>query len=331
MKKLNLSFDIGESHIKIARREKDKIVVHVAKMPENLFKEGKMLAPHLVADYIKDLRQQYKIPRTACGLVVPEELVVCRNLTLPAMTEEQLMINLPFEFTDYISDEPQKYVYDYALKEMIYDEAGNPKEMNLTAAVMSKESVDTYVSTMRNAGLDLRVIVPPEIAMSNVMRNAVEEKRIAPDEEFCIVNLGYKMTQVFIYKGESLAVLRKIHMGTVEIDKAIAENENVDEFVAKTYRNTNYNYVLRNDYVREQYLRIAVEIRKVINFYRFNNRSSEIKNMYFVGPGSSLEGLCDIITENNELQLGVVNELLPPSTQLGIEFSGLNAIGVMMQ
>ena len=331
MKKINLTFDMGESHIKIAKREKDKIVVHVVQMPENLFKDGQMLAPHLVSDFIKDLRGQYKLPKGECGLVVPDELVVCRNLTLPAMSEEQLKINLPFEFTDYISDEPQKYVYDYALKEMIYDEEGQPKEMSLTAAVMSKESVDTYVRMLRNAGFNLRVIIPQEIAMTNVMRNAVEKGRIAPDKEYCIINLGLKTTQVFVFKGETLVVLRNIHIGSNEIDKVIAENENVDAFVARTYKNSNYNNILDKEYVHEQYLRIAVEIRKVINFYRFNNRSSELEDMYIVGGGSGLKGLCEMIAENNELTSCSAMDFLPPAVEEGIDLSGLNAIGVMLQ
>ena len=331
MKKINLTFDIGDSHIKIAKREKGKIIMYTLQMPENLFKDGQMLAPHLVSDFIKDLRSQYKLPKGECGLVVPDELVVCRNLNLPAMSEEQLKVNLPFEFTDYISDEPQKYVYDYALKEMIYDEEGNPKEMNLTAAVMSKESVDAYVNMIRNAGFSLRVIIPQEIAMTNVMRNALEQNRVSADKEYCIVNLGYKMTQVFVFKGETLLVLRNIHLGCEAIDKAIAENENVDEFVARTHRIKNYNDVLDKEYVRTEYARVALEVRKVINFYRFNNRSSSLQDIYFVGVGSTLKDICMILSESNELTQHSIQELLPPEVEQSADYSAISALGVMLQ
>lgn len=331
MKKLNLTFDMGDSHIKIAKREKGKIVVHAVQVPENLIKEGLIQIPHLVSDFLKDLRINYKLPATDCGIVVPDELVVCRNLTLPAMTVDQLKVNLPFEFTDYISDEPQKYVYDYALKEMIYDEDGNPKEMNLTGAVMSKESIDTYVKMFKNAGFNLNVIIPQEISMTNIMRNAVQEGRIDTDKEYCIVNLGHRTTQVFIFKGEMLVVLRNIHLGSGSIDKVIAEHESVDEFVARTYKNSNYNNILEREYVREQYVRIAVEIMKVINFYRFNNRSSELEDMYFIGGGSNLKGFCETIAQTNELNHKSMMELLPSEVEENIDLSGLCAIGVMLQ
>ena len=331
MKKINLTFDMGDSHIKIAKREKGKVVVHAVQMPENLIREGIVQVPHMVSDFLKDLRQQYKLPKGECGIVVPDELVVCRNLTLPAMTVDQLKVNLPFEFTDYISDEPQKYVYDYALKEMIYDEEGNPLEMNLTGAVMSKESVDIYVNMFRNAGFGLRTILPQEIAMTNVMRNAVESGRISAEKEYCIINLGHRTTQVFVFKGEMLSVLRNIHLGSGAIDKVIAEHETVDEFVARTYKNQNYKGVLEKDYVREQYGRISLEIRKVINFYRYNNRTSELNDIYFVGGGSNLKGLCETIAENNELNYKSMMDLLPPEVEDGIDLSGICAIGVMLQ
>lgn len=331
MKKIALTFDIGDSHIKIAKREKGKIVVHSVQMPENLMKEGIVQAQNMVSNFLKDVRLEYKLPKTECGIVVPDELVVCRNLTLPAMTEKQLKVNLPFEFTDYISDEPQKYVYDYALQEMIYDEDGNPKEMNLTGAVMSKESIDTYVNMFKKAGFKLRTIIPQEIAMTNIMKVAVEAGRAEENKEYCIVNLGHRTTQVYVFNGAKLNVLRNIHLGSASIDKVIAEHESVDEFVARTYKSTNYNNILSQEYCREAFGRIAVEVMKVINFYRYNNRESMLETMYFVGGGSNMQALCDAIADANELEARTMMELLPEEVEETVDLSGLGAIGVMLQ
>lgn len=331
MKKINLTFDMGDSHIKIAKREKGKIIVHAIQMPENLIKEGLIQVPHMVSDFLKDLRLEYNLPKVECGMVVPDELVVCRNLTMPAMTIDQLKVNLPFEFTDYISDEPQKYVYDYAVKDLIYEEDGSLKEMNLTGVVMSKEAVDTYVNIFKNAGFSLRTIIPQEIAMTNVMRHAVEMGRIDAEKEYCIVNLGHRTTQVFVFHGEKLIVLRNIHLGSSVIDKVIAEHKNIDEFMARAYKNQNYKDILDEAYVREQYSRISLEIRKVINFYRFNNRSSELQDVYFIGGGSNLKGLPETISEMNELTYKSMRDLLPAEAEEKIDLSGLCALGVMLQ
>lgn len=70
-------------------------------------------------------------------------------------------------------------------------------------------------------------------------------------------------------------------------------------FVARTRKNTNFNNVLDTDSVRETYARIAVEVRKAINFYPFNNRESLLENVYFIGGESNITELYDTIAEIN--------------------------------
>lgn len=331
MSKTILTFDIGESYIKIAHKEKDSIKVYVEQMPENLMKDGIIQMPHMMTDFLKGLKKELHLPKGDCGVVIPDELTVCRTLVLPAMTAKQLEVNLPFEFSDYISGEPQKYVYDYAMQEMIYDEDENPKEMVLTGAVMSKESVASYVNIFKNAGFRLRTLIPQEIALTNVMRTALEAGRVEKDKEYCVVNLGHRATQVYIFKGDRLNVIRNIPVGNVAIDKVISENENVDEFVARTYKNKNFNNILEKDYAKETFGMIAVEVMKVINFYRFNNRETMLEDMYFAGGGSNIIDLCNSIAEANALNGRRMIELLPDGMDKNTDLSGTLAIGVLLQ
>lgn len=331
MSKTILTFDIGESYIKIAHKEKEQISVYVEQMPENLMQDGIIQMPHMMTDFLKQIKKVYHLPKGDCGVAIPDELVVCRNLTLPAMTEKQLEVNLPFEFSDYISGEPQKYVYDYAMQEMVYDEDGKPQEMTLTGAVMSKESVQSYVNIFKNAGFRLRTLIPQEIALTNIMKQALAEGRIEKEKEYCVVNLGHRATQVYIFKGAVLMVLRNIHVGNSSIDAVIAEHENVDAFVARTYKNKNYNGVLEKDYVKEAFGVVAVEIMKVINFYRFNNRETELAEMYFAGGGSNIRELCDSIANANDLTGRSIMELLPDHVAKDMDLSGVLAVGVLLQ
>ena len=331
MSKTVLTFDIGESYIKIAHKENERISVYVEQMPENLVKDGVIQMPHMMTDFLKQLKKEYHLPKGECGVVVPDELTVCRTLTLPAMTEKQLEVNLPFEFSDYISGEPQKYVYDYAVQRMINDEDGNPKEMVLTGAVMSKEAVTNYINIFKNAGFKLRTLVPQEIALTNIMKKALEEGRVEAGKEYCIVNLGHRATQVYIFRGDELTVIRNILVGNAMLDQVISENENVDAYVARTYKNKNYNDILDREYARETYGRIAVEIMKVINFYRFNNRDTRLEEMYFAGGGSNMTGLCESIAQANDLTGKSIMELLPKNVDYNTDASGILAIGVLLQ
>jgi type IV pilus assembly protein PilM len=134
-----------------------------------------------------------------------------------------------------------------------------------------------------------------------------------------------------VFRGDELVVLRNIHMGSNTLDKIIAENENIDEFVARGYKNSNFINILDKDYVQQQYNAIALEVRKVINFYRFNNRSSELEDIYFIGGGSRLKGFAPLIAEMNELNFRSSMEFLPDQVENGIDISAFCAIGVMFQ
>ena len=171
MKKTAIAFDIGESYVKIAQRNGDKITVEDIQMPENLVRDGIVQMPHVLTDFLKELKKEHHLPSGPCGIVVPDEVTVCRSFTMPVMTEAQLEVNLPFEFSDYISSEPQKYVYDYIVLDVKKDEEGKPVEMDLMGAVMSKEEVLNYVNIFRNAKMKLTTLIPEEIALGNIMRS----------------------------------------------------------------------------------------------------------------------------------------------------------------
>ena len=331
MKKTVVAFDMGETYLKIARQTKEGISVQTVQMPENLISEGTVQMPHMLSDFLKGVKKQYRLPSGMCGMVVPDELTVCRSVVLPAMTQAQLEVNLPFEFSDYISGEPQKYVYDYALDEMLYDDEGKPTEMRLTGAVMSKESVSSYVHMFADAGFKLRTLIPQEIAIGNIMKQGVVDGRVKADEEYCIINLGHRSTQIYVFCGDKQLVYRNVHVGGSFIDQVISENENVDVFVARTHKNTNFNNILDTDVVREMYTRIAVEVRKVINFYRFNNRDSLLENVYFIGGCSNITELCDTIAEINDLQKKPMTDILPASVKDNTDMIGTFAIGVLLQ
>ena len=136
---------------------------------------------------------------------------------------------------------------------------------------------------------------------------------------------------MYIFKGAIQSVLRNIHTGNRSVDQVIAEHEAVDEFVARTYKNRNYNQVLDKEYCQEVFGKLAVEIMKVINFYRFNNRETQLEDIYFFGGGSNLPQLCESIAETNDLHMKSIFELLPEHVDREMNPNGVLALGVLMQ
>ncbi len=325
MKQTLLAFDIGTSQVKLAlrRRGKEPQIVAV-QTPDNLFKDGQIRSPHLMAGFIRVLCKDYNLPRQNCALVVPNSAVVCRTLRLPAMSTKQLELNLSFEFADYISDEPQKYVYDYAMQEMVMGEDGKPAEMVMLGAAMSKKLSAWYVEMFHEAGMSLRTIVPQEMALTTLMRQM-------PDDNVgrCVINLGHSSTEVFFYRGSKLQFVRGIAMGGADLDQVIADGSKVDVIMARNYKHANFNGVWYQEYCKEAYNRLALEVIKAVNFYRYNNREAELNNVVFLGGGSVVEPLCQTIAESTGLSRVPAHYLWPQMTQDAA--AGFLAYGALIQ
>ena len=63
---------------------------------------------------LKKAARDNGIPLTNAAVVLPSTEVFTRELTMPAMTEQQLRYNLPYEFRDFLTDEKSKYYFDYS-------------------------------------------------------------------------------------------------------------------------------------------------------------------------------------------------------------------------
>ena len=102
MAKTRLGFDIGSSSMKVAVLQGDRLRTEEVRLPENLVDgAGNIALPHAFVQFLKQMKREMSLPRCPAALVLPPSQVICRLVTMPKMTTQQLMMNLPYEFTDF--------------------------------------------------------------------------------------------------------------------------------------------------------------------------------------------------------------------------------------
>lgn len=111
------------------------------------------------------------------------------------------------------------------------------------------------------------------------------------DTDRCIVSLGHRSTYLYIFHGSRFDSRRGVEAGGAELDSLIADHCGVDVHVAHSYKNSDYNGVLESDYAQELYARLAGEIVRAVNFYNYNNRDRELKELYLCGGGAGIAAL----------------------------------------
>lgn len=328
-----LGFDIGSGALKIAQCDGGSAKRAVVRtLPDNLVREGHIVSLEAMADFIKETLREERLPGKSCAVVLPAGTAFLRRITMPAMTVDQLTVNLPFEFRDYLTASKDKYFYDYAVNSLNPGEDGLPREMDLTAAAVAKETIGTYTEMFRRAGLRLKAAAPAECAYANILRTNQARLPGEEQQEFCILDLGHGATRVYIYTGSCFEATRVIEIGGATVDAAVAEAMSVDEHVARGYKEANHASAQELESARGVYTAIAVEVMKAINFYGFNNRESNLRHLYLCGGGGCVPTMRAAVAAAVELEMHSIAELLPHtlSSAQDAEFCAA-AAGITMQ
>ena len=317
MGKQFIGIDIGTGHAKLAVLDGQKVLQAVlCELPEGLVRDGRITSFEAMSDVIKGAIKDNKIAARECAVALHPADVLMRRVTMPAMTVEQLDLNLPSEFRDYIAEGKGRYNFDYAVLNMSCDESGTPREMDLLAAAAEKETVESYSSMLRRAGLRLKVAAPDVMAYVNLVKRDQELRPVAegePPRDYCFLDIGYRNTGLYLFPQGRYEMMRLIDLGTASLYNAVADTLNIDPAMARTYTLSNYENAQTLPVCMDLYERLATEVARVISFYNFNCPNSNLESVHVCGRGTNIAPLMELLNEHISVQLIDVCKLLPPS------------------
>ena len=116
MAKTILGIDIGYESLKLALVHAGQVekLIRVP-MPEKMLKEGRVVSVEALGELLRSTIKENHLRASGVALVLNQEIVYTRTVNLPWMTEEQLRVNLPYEFRDYLDEDLKQYTFDYAM------------------------------------------------------------------------------------------------------------------------------------------------------------------------------------------------------------------------
>lgn len=306
MAKTRLGFDVGSGSIKIAALRGNSLRLETVRLPENLADESGVTMPFTFSQFLKQTMKELRLPRGVGTLALPPSQVICRLVTMPRMTTQQLMMNLPYEFTDFIQGVPDQYFCDYALCE--HTEGEDEDALPMMAAVASKQQLEGYIRMFARAGVRIKTLLPQEMALIQLVQSC---RRQGGGDEYFFVDLGRQHTRITVVWRDRVQATRQIALAGRHLDQVIADELGVDLFLAESYRTTNHQNVQSLPAVEELCGRLAVEILKVVNFYQFTYRASELSGIYLTGGGAMFRPLREAIAASLSLPLLDPAQLLP--------------------
>lgn len=310
-----IGIDIGNNNCKMAVREGGSMRLISTRMPENMVRDGEVTTPETMAVFLKEVRESERVKDRNCALVLNPSQAFFRHVTLPPMTISELMLNLPYEFRDFINNDPENYVYDYAVDEIVRDEEGNIERMELFAAAVPKPLVESYGVMLKKAGFKLKMITPAPMAYTRLLLEHVKAVPEDADKDVVLVDIGHADVIVSLFRGLRYDSARTIDYGCEELDRIIADIKGIDPYTASSYKFTNFEGVLDDPECLAMCDRLAMEVSKVVNFYNFNNPDREIGRLFFLGGGARIPHLTNAIAGAVSVPTTVIDPLLPPAAR----------------
>ena len=345
MAKSCLGIDIGKDQMKLVLMKGENIVKTASvQMPEGLLKDGRIVSVETTGELIRKTMKENKIRCKEVAVVVSSGICFLRNVTMPEMTAEQLVYNLPYEFRDYITDELKKYVFDYSWgsgeempkgkklkkaskkkkKEEKPEEEENQKrnEMELLAAAAPLEVMEDLRLMTRKAGLKLTFAAPEVSACENLLHYKLRNEQ-DKDKEYGILDLGSTSSRLFIFKGDRHQVTRVIERGMEQVEELLADTFHIDIHLAHTWLLANHEDCIHSEVCQDAFSQISVELMRALNFYQFSNPESRLEDIYICGGGASIATMRQSLEENLDVKIHEAGELLERMNGSGDEASSL--------
>ena len=308
MPKIKVAFDVGNSALKIAVWRGGALELQEVPLPEHLVEDDAVTMPHAFSGFLKNVRRELRLSAGPAALVLPTSRCLCRLVTLPKMTVEQLEINLPYEFNDFIQGDVSQYYCDYAVCRGAERDGGEEDgeeggEITMMAAAVERQLIRGMGRMFSGAGFNLRSVLPQQMALIRLA--AAQEK-----PECCFIDLGRQSTRVILVSGDRLQAERQVPVGCRAVARAAADALHIDVRLAETYLNAGREDVTGHDLCRAVYDQIAVEVLKVVNFYRYTYRQNQLQGVYLIGGGANIAPLRRAMTERIELPALSLADLL---------------------
>lgn len=314
MAKTYVGIDIGSCQLKLAVCSGAQIRrLFVEPMPENLVREGRIVSTESMGEFIKKAAAKARVGTRACAMILPAPQVFTRTMNMPLMTKGELALNLPYEFRDFITQEKDKYFYDYAVMDTVKNAAGEIEELELIAAATLKETINEYSEMCHKAGFRLLMAIPEELAYMNIIRNYEASRSTNGAFEYCFIDLGHATTRLHIFRGIKHQATRVIEFGAQMLDAAIAEKLNIDEHIARLRKQTDGAEDLAGEACMNIYSMVSVEVMRALNFYRFNSPDSNLTDVFLCGGGARIEPFVNEIASDIGLPIHRIDDLLPDS------------------
>ena len=276
-------------------------------IPGNIVDDYKILSETLFSEFLKEKMKEHKIKAKKAVCVIADTDLVIRSVSMPAMDDAQLALNIPFEFSDFISGDMKEYIFDFVKRETKPED--NSGQVNLIAYAVPVEYIRKVGESLRNAGLKLERAVPETLCYETLLEGLPDPEDAR--KERCFLDIGTSHITMRMFRDGAYRLSHIIDIGESKIIQSIADELNCDVNLAETYLRSNYQDCQNCKGAVNAYKDISLEIIKGLNYYDMSDYTSKLKDVVLCGPGALTSPLVALLQERIDKAVYTIQDMFP--------------------
>lgn len=257
----------------------------------------------ILQEAIKEVKEQ-KLSTKYVAASLPEEKAFLQVIQMPKMKEEELRKAIRFEAENYVPLSMDKAYLDFQIVSPVVNHLDH---LDVLIVALPKQTVDPYVSVLKNAGLKPLLLEMETQAISRALvKDGLASKPIL------LLDLGANNTRLSIFAGRSLRFTSSIPFSSRKLTEAIAASLKIDFQKAEKIK-------VKDSPTRQKILQpilteLAAAIEKHLEYYHGHPAHEHlpagakvIDKIILSGGGANLAGISDFLATSLKLPVEIGN------------------------
>lgn len=344
-----IGLDIGSQQIKAVhverrRREWSILSAGIVPTPPDAVQDGVILSPPLVAEAVRQLLRDARMPPVDTIAAVSGTHVLVRSIRVPDMNAAALKRSIRFEAAKHVDQGSTGISIDNcAVEYEVRGKVGTPPQLDVLLVVAPQPMVTGRVSVIEGAGLEA---VAVDVEAFALLR-ALDAAGWLPGENQAVVvcDMGATYTDVNIVVGNQVAVTRSIPIGGNSLTATLASVLNVPAEEAEEHKRfmevggDEANHAAAVGMETPNMARQVVvpfldelirELRRSVIYFQSQaaeaGMSVAVEQVVLAGGGAQLAGLAEYLQDRLGMEIRCLDPLaMHPDSAAAVQWQGHGA------
>jgi type IV pilus assembly protein PilM len=295
-----IGLDVGNGAIKLVELSRDpktgKIKLQrflVRQTPQNSVENGVVKNRPLLRGSLRSLLQQYGARSLQVTTVLTGQNLIVRQAEVPRMSRQEFQKVLQLQADTYFGLPADRLSIDF---QIMRDLPGSKMQVFLVGS--PKQPILDFATLLKEAGFVVgRVDIEPMAAFRSLrMTGALEQS--GPDQQAAVIDLGAGTSNLSIFQGELLRMVRVITVAGNDLSNEICSGQQVQFEEAEKLKQLHGVAPGTPIYetIRPTFERLLRQVSMTLEYYQIENRSTPITQVRVIGGNAKLPGLMEAIT-----------------------------------